>query len=353
MRRNRHVEGVHFSKDNRLIYTSVTRVTDFHKQHLRFAKHGIDNWSDGDYVLCEVTNRGGGLPIELTTGRMALVMEGDLVIGVLGDRFATLEATGSWRDVSDKENMHMLTAAGLLGKLTSKSLFIPELIQLRYLAHVVIDGEVQNMSMYVPDIPIVAYRTPTVLFVGTSMSSGKTTSARITTRILKDSGFTVAAAKLSGAGRFRDILAMSDAGGDEVFDFIDVGLPSTIVDRKIYKHRAELLLSLIQNTNVDYAVIEVGASPLEPYNGDAAIEALGENVKALVLCASDPYAVLGVVQAFGIEPDIVTGPATNTLGGIELIRKLCGLEAVNLIVESNIPRATEILAEKLGFKIPA
>lgn len=245
--------------------------------------------------------------------------------------------------------MHLLTGAGLLGKMTSKSLFIPELIQLRYMAHVILDGELQNMSMYVPDIPIVEYNTPTVLFVGTSMSSGKTTSARITTRILKDRGFTVAAAKLSGAGRFRDILAMSDAGGDEIFDFVDVGLPSTIIDREEYVCRAKILLSLIQATNVNYAVIEVGASPLEPYNSDAAIEALGDNVKAVVLCASDPYAVLGVIQAFGIEPDIVTGPATNTLGGIALIRNLCGLEAVNLIVESNIPRATEILARKLDF----
>ena len=348
MRRHRKIEGVRASKHNRLIYTSVTRITDFPYEDLRFARRKMKEWNLGDYVLCEVTKRGGH-PIELTTGRMAALMEGDLIIGVLGDRYATLEATGSWESARNMSDLNLLTGAGLIGKVTSKSLFIAEVSQLKYLAHVLIKGEPQNMSHYVPDIENVKFEIPTVLFVGTSMSSGKTTSARIVTRILKDKGYKVVAAKLSGAGRYRDILAMLDAGSDDIFDFMDVGLPSTVVDREIYAERIEMLLTMIQSTGADFAVVEVGASPLEPYNGDIAIEALGENVKAVVLCASDPYAVYGVVEAFHIRPDIVTGPATNTLGGVDLIRNLCDLEAVNLIKESSLPRATQILTEKLGI----
>jgi hypothetical protein len=42
--------------------------------------------------------------------------------------------------------------------------------------------------------------------------------------------------------------------------------------------------------NTDVLVAEVGASPLEPYNGATAIREIGANVCFTVLSASDPYA---------------------------------------------------------------
>ena len=94
---------------------------------------------------------------------------------------------------------------------------------------------------------------------------------------------------------------------------------------------------------------EAGASPLEPYNGDAAVRMLGANVCCTVLCASDPYAVVGVREAFKIKPDIVTGPTANTQAGIDLVRKLTGLEALNLLDLDSIPRLVEILKQRLAF----
>ena len=41
--------------------------------------------------------------------------------------------------------------------------------------------------------------------------------------------------KLTGAGRYRDILAMQDAGADYIFDFVDAGLPSTVVSEREYR----------------------------------------------------------------------------------------------------------------------
>ncbi len=73
------------------------------------------------------------------------------------------------------------------------------------------------------------------------------------------------------------------------------------------------------------------------------------NVCCTVLCASDPYAVVGVREAFKIEPDIVTGPTANTQAGIDLVRKLTGLEALNLLDLDSIPRLLEILKRRLPF----
>ena len=68
---------------------------------------------------------------------------------------------------------------------------------------------------------------------------------------------------------------MGDAGADAIFDFVDAGLPSTVCPTDVYRQAVRQLLSRMASTDVDVAVIEVGASPLEPYNGDVAVEESG------------------------------------------------------------------------------
>lgn len=42
-----------------------------------------------------------------------------------------------------------------------------------------------------------------------------------------------------------------------------------------------------------------------------------------ILCTSEPYAVLGLENAFEmLDPDLVTGVATNTAAGISLLNQL-------------------------------
>jgi len=103
------------------------------------------------------------------------------------------------------------------------------------------------------------------------------------------------------------------------------------------------LLSRIQSLHADIAVIEAGASPLEPYNSDLVVEAVKGHISLLVLSASDPYAVVGVQTAFGITPNLITGPATNTSAAIELVEKLSGINAMNLLDPASLPRLREIL----------
>jgi len=110
-------------------------------------------------------------------------------------------------------------------------------------------------------------------------------------------------------------------------------------------------LSQIYQINADVAVIELGASPLEPYNGDIAFEELKDCIKCTVLCASDPYAVYGVMKSFKLRPDIVSGIATNTYAGSDLIEKLCGVKALNLIDPETAKELKEILSNKLGIPL--
>ena len=332
----------------RFIYTSVTRISNleggFETKDLK-----IDNWRNGDYVVCRIEKISGKLnTIELPSGRMMQLLEGDVIVGALGTRHATLEATGSWTEVGADKNMHMLTSAGLLGKLTSRSSFISPLIEISYLGHVFQAGLKRNMADYVKVYPPKEFNTPIILFVGSSMSAGKTTSARIVTHQLKMMNYKVTGIKLTGAGRYRDVLSIKDAGADFVFDFVDAGLPSSICSRNQYTQALENMLNMISSTVPDVAIVEIGASPIEPYNGDLAIESIKKHVMMTVLCASDPYAVLGVMKSFNLKPTIVTGPAANTLGGTELIDKLCKVKALNLIDKNNIPRLRSLLKERFS-----
>ncbi len=334
------------------IFTSLTRISDLAGKpfDVRAIHRGL--WEMGDYVVCKITDPGGhSLLLELPNGRMRGVIGGETIMGALGDRFATLEATGSWEAVGDNLRMHVLTGAGLFGKLTSKSVYLPPLMELKYLGHVFRDRRKLRMEDFVEPFPDRPFETPVILFFGTSMSAGKTTSARIVAHLFKSAGYSVVGAKLAGAGRYKDILAVKDVGADAIFDFVDVGLPSSICGEGLYRKKLRQMLNRMASVQADVAVVEVGASPLEPYNGSIAIEALKPNLKFSVLSASDPYAVHGLINAFGMKPDLVTGVASNTLAGISLVEKLSGVRALNFLNPKNGKILRRLLGEATGMNL--
>lgn len=332
------------------IFTSLTRISDLPRGDFTLQKLNREFWEEGDYLSCTVIgNAGGPLMIELTNGRMVLPMLGDKIIGALGTRDATLEATGSWRSVGNDGIMHMLTGAGLLGKMSSKSYLLPDLIKIKYRGHLFRNGLKLKMSDYVTPVEQVDFDTPAILLVGTSMSAGKTVTGKIVTRLLSESGLKVIGAKLTGAGRLKDILALQDAGAQTIYDFVDIGLGSTILAPEKFLPLLRQLLSRIQHAKGDLAVVEIGASPLESYNGDLAIMAIKEKIIFTILCASDPYAVYGIMESFSLKPNLVSGPATNTLAGRKLIKNLCQVPSLNLIDGKSHGQFKRLLKQSLAL----
>jgi len=331
------------------IRASLTRIADLGDYALRPLARS--EWAWGDYVAGEVTEPPAATAqIELTDGRQAVVDVGDQVLGAFATRYATLESTGSWDLIGEDGRMSALTSAGLFGVVTSRSPFGQAHVHLRYVGHVVTGGRKRTMSEFaLRPVEAARFDTPVLLIVGSSMSAGKTQSARIIIRRLKAMGLRVVGAKLTGAGRYRDILSMRDAGADAVFDFVDAGLPSTVCPPQRFERPIRDLLAVIAERRPDIAVIEAGASPLEPYNGDTATNLLGENIRMMLLCASDPYAAKGMVSAFGRSPDLAAGIAANTDAGEALIAKLTGLPSLRLIDRANLPRLDALLRERFGI----
>jgi len=330
-------------------FSSLTRISDLAEEAFGVEPRVRGDWGTGDYVVGEVVGRAGELSrVELRSGRMIEVVEGDLVVGAWGSRRATLEAVGDWREITEDGMFHAMTAAGLFGRVTSIAPLMPPIMRLQYVGHVTRDGRKVTMDDFVPPIPDVPYEAPTLLIIGTSMSAGKTTAAKRIIRHLKGIGLHIVGTKLTGAGRYRDVLAMWDAGADDVYDFVDVGLPSTIVEPEEYRSRLRDLLSLVAARRPDIVVAEAGASPLEPYNGEIVLEELGAHVRCTVLCASDPYAVSGVIAGFGYEPDVVAGIATNTTASVELVRKLTGHEGFSFMIAEESDDAFDVIRARFG-----
>lgn len=331
-------------------YSSVTRISDLQQKPYEYAAIDRDQWATGDYVVCEVHGRSTPIyRVELSSGRMAPVLEGDFVVGALGNRAATVDAVGSWKDIGEDNKLHALTSGGLLGKMTSHSHLMPAPMNLNYIGHVLRDDKV-CMSDFVEKIPEKKINIPVIMLIGTSMSSGKTTSGRIIIHELKRMGLKVVAAKFTGAGRYRDVLTYTDAGADYIYDFVDVGLPSTVVPPTDFEALMEQMLSKIAATDADILIAELGASPMEPYNGSVAMKLLEDKITMTVLSALDPYAVLGIKRAFGMTPDLITGPAANTEAGIALIEKLLGIKALNLARRHTLPDLQRLLLKHVQQK---
>lgn len=332
---------------------SLTRIADFDRNPYEFRPLDRALWDSGDYVLTEVTGERSELYIiESRKGEMLPVKAGDKVIGALGHRAATLEGVGSFTDVR-KGEMHALTGAGLLGRFTSYSILLPEPLALRYRGHIVRDGAKITMKQFAIDLDEGEFDVPTILIIGTSMSAGKTVTGRRVCEILSQAGLDIVGAKLTGAGRYRDIVSFRRAGAQKIFDFVDVGLPSTAVPEKEFRESIRPLLSHIGSLKPDFLVAETGASPIEPYNVGPAMDELGSNIACILLAASDPYAVVGVEKAFGVKPDLVTGPAANTSAAVALVRRLADLPAINVIDRETMPEFAAFLERKLGRNLLA
>ncbi len=329
-------------------FGALTRIADLDSHPFTVGVLPREQWATGDYVVGEVL---APLPklarVELRNGRMASLLEGDAIVGAFGVRRATLEAVGDWQSIGAEGHMNDMTLAGLFGQVTSQSFLLSPLTSLVYQGHILRQGHKVCMADFVPVVPLQPLTCPTVMIIGTSMSAGKTTTARIIIHQLKQLGLKVIGAKFTGAGRYRDILAMQDAGADQIFDFVDVGLPSSVGPPEAFRASVRTLLAMIAAESPDVLVAEAGASPFEPYNGAVVLEEMQAQVRCTVLCASDPYAVMGVSQSFGLMPDIVSGVAASTTSGVELVEKLTGVPTLSLSEHSSLPKLKEILKVRL------
>jgi hypothetical protein len=186
------------------------------------------------------------------------------------------------------------------------------------------------------------------------MDCGKTTMAGKIAHELTALGKKVAGVKLTGVAFTQDMFKLKDAGVDPVYDFVDMGLPSTCNgNREEIVASALNLINIAKKHKSDCILVEFGDAVLGEYHVADILQnsSFKSQIKFVVLAANDLAGVKGtldILSSWGIKIDLITGPVTNSKIGIELIYKHFQINA-----ESNqhdVPKTMELIEKKLFQK---
>lgn len=281
--------------------------------------------------------------LELTSGRMATVNQGDIVVGALGHRKALLGYSGHLpARLAVGESVQLLNIGGVLGICDSANPDVGAPFDCEVLGTVLhfpylgerIGVPARVGSHKLDDASELDTRgVPVIALAGTCMDSGKTAAACAIVSRLRHLGFAVAGCKATGVSLRRDILAMEDAGAQDTMIFSDLGIVTTTAENGPALTRS--LLSSLAEAAPDVIVVELGDGLLGAYGVEAILSdaRIRSALTAVILCANDPVAAWGgtkiLREQYEIEPAVVTGPATDNAVGIDQIRQRLSLPAIN------------------------
>ena len=283
--------------------------------------------------------------LELTSGRMATVNQGDVIVGALGHRKALRGYSGHLpKQLKPGDTIQILNIGGVLGICDSANPDVGPPFDCEVLGTVLafpylgerIGVPARSGTDTLDDNPIIdTDDVPVIALAGTCMDSGKTAAACAIVGRLRHLGFDVAACKATGVSLRRDVLAMEDAGASETMIFSDFGIVTTTGSNGPALTRS--LLTRLAARRPDVIVLELGDGLLGAYGVEAILsdEAIREALTAVVLCANDPVSAWGGAEIlrkqFDIEPAVVTGPATDNAVGIQQIDERLSLPAINAL----------------------
>ena len=322
---------------------------------------------EGVVIVVEVlTNKNTYNTLELTSGRMAKVVKGDIVVGALGHRKALFGYSGHVPEaVKPGDIIQMLNIGGVLGICDSANADRGRPFDCRVLG-VVLQFPYLGERIGVP--ARIGYRpldlgatldtrgVPVVALAGTCMEAGKTAAACAIIARMRHRGLAVHAFKATGVSLRRDILAMEDAGARKTMIFTDFGVGTTTA--KVGPALTRAMLTEMAQGQPDIIVFELGDGLLGTYGVEAILSAadIRQSITALVLSANDPVAAWGGVkllrERFEVEPAVVTGPATDNQVGVDLIDKQMSVSAFNAITHGLELGDRVIEAAGLAAKFP-
>ena len=323
--------------------------------------------AEGVLVAVEILNNKATYnKMELTSGRMAQVKRGDIVVGALGHRKALFGYSGHMPEkLEPGDEIQVLNIGGVMGICDSVNANFGQPFNAKVLGSV-LEFPKLGERMGVPakvgaqplnaDVPLQTNGVPVVALAGTCMDSGKTAAACAIISRLRHRGLKVAAFKATGVALRRDILAMEDAGAYITAIFSDYGVVATTDANGPAVTRTMLNELAGANPRPDIIVFELGDGILGAYGVEAILKdaEFCSALSCLVLCANDPVGATGGVSLlqseFGLQTDIVTGPSTDNQVGRDIINQRTSVEAINGI--TNATELGDAVAKVLQLELP-
>jgi len=301
---------------------------------------------EGVVLVVEILNNKANYnTLELTSGRMAKVLRGDVIIGALGHRQALFGYSGHIPEkVEPGDILQVLNIGGVLGVCDSATpdkgkpfdaRVIGCALQFPFLGERI--GVPARAGHRRLDLAATldTHGVPVVALAGTCMEAGKTAAACAIVSRMRHRGLAVHAFKATGVSLRRDILAMEDAGARRSLIFTDFGVVTTTA--ACGPALARTMLTEMTEGRPDVVVFELGDGILGAYGVEAILAApdIAKSLTSVILSANDPVAAWGGVrllrERFGIEPCAVTGPSTDNAVGVNIIQDQMGVRAFNAI----------------------
>ena len=299
---------------------------------------------EGIVVVVEVLNNKSTYnTLELTSGRMAKVGKGDIVVGALGHRKALFGYSGHVPEsIKSGDIVQMLNIGGVLGICDSANpdrgkpfdcRVIGVVLTFPYLGERIGIPARAGYRQLDQAAALDVHGVPVVALAGTCMEAGKTAAACAIVARMRHRGMVVDAFKATGVSLRRDILAMEDAGARNTMIFTDLGIISTT--RAVGPALTRTMLTDLSANKPDVLVFELGDGLLGTYGVDSILdcEDIRKVLTAVVLSANDPVAAWGGVkllrERFHVDPCVVTGPATDNAVGVDIIQQQMNVSAFN------------------------
>jgi hypothetical protein len=276
----------------------------------------------GDVGLFRIKEIGKHTRVQNYKGKNRLLFQDDLVLCAFGNRYASNQIEGYIPDRSYPE-YHMLGQGGVVGIV--KSMYKPleekgpttmELVS--YATDAL--GRIINVKTSRFELAQLARQNHNtakiILSIGTSMDSGKTTTAGYLCRGLAKAGRKVSFMKLTGTVYTKDLNLAMDCGAHSAIDFGHHGYPSTYMcntNELIQLFHA--LLHALEVDKPDYVVVEIADGLLQ--RETAALlqtKSFMRNVHGSIFSAGDSLGVLSglhLLKKWNITPFAVAGLFTS------------------------------------------
>lgn len=218
----------------------------------------------GEVFLCEVAGIGLHGRAETVDGSRSKLYPGDHIICTPGNRYATsmIEATSGFTG----SNADLLSASGVCGTVLQRSDGVSPPTSLVVVAQAMNKERPLNLRDFALDSISPVGNEPFWLIVaGSAMDSGKTTACASLINGLRRAGLRVGAGKITGTASARDYGSFKDAGAHAVYDFLDMGWPSTAgCSNEELQSIADGILSHLQVAGIDVGVLEIADGLLQP-----------------------------------------------------------------------------------------
>ena len=275
----------------------------------------------GDVGLFQVLEVDRHSSMQCIDKRSHSIFDGDYILAVFGNRYATSQYEG-YVPNEPLDVYHIIGAGGVIGIVRTKNAawedYEPTTVKLvGYCCDE--EGQVFNTLFHnktrASFTGLVPNNAKIILSIGSTMDSGKTTTAAHIARGLKTTGKQVAFMKLTGTVYTKDVDYVVDCGADIGVDFSHMGFPSTyLIDKPVILDIYQSLLNQLGESKPDYIVMEIADGLFQRETAMLLSDKdFMSTIHNVVFSCGDSLSVMAglqVLHSWKIEPCMVSGRFT-------------------------------------------